>query len=109
MPNGKRRRARRIRIQPPALAPCPTPDKQRYIDEPDAARAAAAYSRKVIAERRHFAPLYGYLCPCGGWHMTRRPRWDGVDHVLLYAIADHLQEFALAAPDPSALAEVDPH
>lgn len=63
--------------------------------EPDAARAAVAYSRKVIAERRHFAPLYGYLCPCGGWHMTRRSRWDGVDHVLLYAIADHLQAFAL--------------
>ena len=98
-----RTKGRRRRIQPPVLAECPTPDKQRYVDEADAARAAAGYAHKVIRlERRHFEPLYGYLCPCGGWHMTRRPRWDGVDHVLLYAIADHLQAFALAEVEESS-------
>lgn len=98
MPRGKRRR---IRVQPPVLQPCPTPAKQRYVDEHDARRAAAAYGKKIVtAERRHFDPLYGYLCACGGWHMTRRPRWDGVEHVLLYAIAEHLQQFALEAPTP---------
>lgn len=91
-----RRRNARAKLQPPILAPCPTPTKQRYIDEHDARRAATAYGRHIVKdERRHFEPMFGYLCPCGGWHMTRRPRWDGVDHVLLYEIAEHLQRFAL--------------
>jgi hypothetical protein len=97
-----RARARRGQpVQAPVAGDCPTPAKARYVDEHDARRSAASFAHRVVKdEHRYFEPLYGYLCPCGGWHMTRRPSWDGVDHVLLYAIADHLQQFALETPTP---------
>lgn len=102
MSNRSRRREARARRMPPVLAPCPTPAKQRYADESDARRATIAYARVHIKEGRHFDPMFGYLCPCGGWHMTRKPRWDGHDHVLLYEIAEHLQRFAGVVDDDQA-------
>lgn len=81
------------------MSACPTPDKARYPDESRARRGARMLARGVIRDGQHFDPCYGYVCPCGTWHLTRRPSWDGVAHVLLWEIDDTLQEWATHARD----------
>ena len=80
------------------MATCPTPDKGSYFSEGRARRGAMKLARRVLGEGDHFDPVYVYRCPCGALHLTRRPSWDGVEHELLYEIAEHLQDFARERP-----------
>jgi hypothetical protein len=111
MSHASRRNARRDRparrgrheapTPPPLAGACPTPDKRRFADEPDAARAARLVARSMLERREYFAPIYGHLCMCGAWHFTNWPGRGDAPNVLLYAVADHLQAFAgVPVPTP---------
>lgn len=79
-------------------ANCPTPLKYRATSQAHAYKHARSMARTIINRGDHFDPVYGYLCPCGSWHITRRPTHEGTPNTLLYEVADHLQAFAQQRP-----------
>lgn len=81
---------------------CPTPAKVAYSSVGNAQRGAAKFARMRIADGEHFDPMYIYRCPCGMLHLTRKPSWDGVEHELVYEVAEHLQAFARERPTDDA-------
>lgn len=82
---------------PPVLEPCPTPAKVRLANEAHALRHARQKAQELLAAGTRVKPMFGYLCPCGAWHLTSRDYEPAGrrDNVLIYQIADHLQDFYL--------------
>lgn len=74
--------------------PCPTPEKSVYANEKEARLGAKLTLRITIQDGQHADPLYGYLCTCKRWHLTRRAVWDGEPQILLAAVPDDLQRWA---------------
>lgn len=46
---------------------CPTPHKRAYRKRTSAIAAAIRASRRL-------GPLRPYLCPCGRWHLSTKPK-----------------------------------
>lgn len=77
---------------------CPRPDKARFRDKRDALLGAKRQARSIIGRGELFAPLYGYVCVCGRWHLTRRAQWDGQENVLILEVPEQLQRWAQDTP-----------
>lgn len=81
---------------------CPVPTKGAYPNERSARRGASDMARIRVAAGEHFDPAYGYVCPCGSWHITTHATWNGQPNVLLRAVPDELQTWAQTPAEGSA-------
>lgn len=75
--------------------PCPTPLKVAHARHRDMFGGAQAVARELMARRVRPQPIYGYLCPCGRWHLTKRASWDGVPNELVWTAPPELIDWAV--------------
>lgn len=76
---------------------CPT-GKTRHASAGTAKAAAHIFARKLNEGGVLAETIYGYRCQeCrGGWHLTRRARWNGAANVLMCVAAPlALQQWAI--------------
>lgn len=69
-------KAPKVVIPPsPPPSPCPTPEKQRFRNRTTAEQELSNFwrSRRALGKAM---PCRVYKCPCGYWHMTKRPERD---------------------------------
>lgn len=74
---------------------CPTPAQEAYETERDRTYWAKRHINERLHDGRTSPPLYGYLCPCGALHLTKRPSWDGRANDLVYEVDAQLQAWAI--------------
>lgn len=75
---------------------CPRRDKTAHRTLDDARVGAREFARELNRRGEHADAQYAYLCVCGRWHLTRRPRWGATVNTLAAAAApDALQEWAI--------------